>query len=291
MKYTLPILSLTAIGQILPKCTSASYVLGTIQVAVQSNETLSLITEFNYTNEQIQNRQRAREANITVEELIASQLALEFDVCFPVNYCPVVVENILQFESVFVTDVCGSYCSQVQYNAALELIGVCEDHSYRHGNGCIDFGLTIQASSRPEAEEIKRELGSSIVSSKSVFRDLLRDLAPHFNGDVDDPDILGSDISENLPQTWYPAWNKGDELCSNDGKEPFYMKLDPNQYLAPTMTDCCRKHYWWDVRGCAAPEKTPCPEGYVPTEDDVGWNPLMSGKYYDSYPNIMYPGW
>mmetsp|Transcript_30550 Transcript_30550/g.52148 ORF Transcript_30550/g.52148 Transcript_30550/m.52148 type:complete len:111 (+) Transcript_30550:791-1123(+) len=43
---------------------------------------------------------------------------------------------------------------------------------------------------------------------------------------------------------------------------------------------------------CAAPEKGPCPEGYVPENNEGGWNPLMGmdGKYFGSYPNIMYPG-
>ena len=70
------------------------------------------------------------------------------------------------------------------------------------------------------------------------------------------------------------------------------MKLDPDTYLAPTMKDCCRKHYCWNVRGCAKTEKRPCPEGYVPTDGEGhGWNPLMDGEFYGSYPNIMYSGW
>ena len=173
MKSQLPTLLSIILSQLLPYRISASHSLSTIQVTVQSNETLSLITEFNHTTKHIRAQQHAREANVTVEELIASQLVLEFDVCFPDYYCPVVGNNTYLFESTFLTNVCGQYCDHIQYHHVLQVLGVCEiDHVSSHGNGCINFGLIIQASSRSEAEDIKIELGASIVISNNVLRDL-----------------------------------------------------------------------------------------------------------------------
>jgi kynurenine formamidase len=101
MRSQLPVLLSIILVQLLSYRISASRALGKIQITVQSNDTLSLITEFNHTNAHIRAHPHAHEANVTVEELIASQLVLEFDVCFPDHYCPVVVSNIDQFESKF----------------------------------------------------------------------------------------------------------------------------------------------------------------------------------------------
>ena len=173
-----------------------------------------------------------------------------------------------------------------------QILSVCEaDHATASGHGCIDFGLTMQASSRDEAESIKLELGQYIATSSSLWRELLRELSGE-NVEVDDPDIIGTSISPTMDQIWYPAWNSGSDLCSNDANVPFYMRLDPEEYLAPTMTDCCRKHYWWNVRGCAEPQNRPCPEGYNPADPEiVKAQGLMNGKYFGKYPNIFYSGW
>lgn len=290
MKY---LRTLLLLARLLPDRTSAApHSLGTIHVAVESNETLSMLTEFNYDSEYLRTRQRARAANVTVGEYIASQLVMEFEICFPDRFCPVVEDHVELFESSVLSEVCGAYCEQPRYHADLELLGVCEDRNSRHADGCIDFGLSVQASSLSEAEGIKGELGASLVRYKRTFENLLNELTDgEFEGDIHDPFISGYDISETPAETWFPAWHLGGESCTNDPDVPFYMRLDPDEYLAPSKTDCCRKHFFWNVRECAEPEEDPCPEGYLLAQDDVGWNPLMDGKYYGSYPNIMYPGW
>lgn len=251
----------------------------------------SICTTFS-TNYYVRARLHAHQLGTTVDELVAAQLNLEFDVCFPEQYCPVVQSNIGEFQSTFSTDICGEYCDQNQYQSSLEVLSVCETGGTHDRNACTNFGLTLQASSRAEGEDIKRELGASIASSGSIFWSLLHVLAPEFSGNIEDPSVIGYDISDmHHRNVWYPAWDSGVELCTDDGNEPFYMRLEPEEYLAYTKTDCCRKHFWWNVRGCAAPEERPCPEGYVRTGDDMGWNPLMDAKYYGSYPNIFYPGW
>lgn len=253
---------------LVPRSATASHELGSVDVTVISNQTLSMITEFNRTNQAVRDQQHADELNITVPELINARLIMQFDVCFDQNYCPLVTANTDLFKSTFETHVCKRYCNQLQYHAVVEVLDVCDGSSSNPNypsHKCIDFGLTIQAASKPEAEDIKTALEGNIAASKSAWRDLLHELAPQFTPDVSDTDTVGWHISEKPDQTWYPAWDKGHERCSNDANVPFYMKLDPDEYLAPTMTDCCRKHYWWNVRECAEPENRPCPDGWVPT--------------------------
>mmetsp|Transcript_12651 Transcript_12651/g.30873 ORF Transcript_12651/g.30873 Transcript_12651/m.30873 type:complete len:367 (-) Transcript_12651:72-1172(-) len=278
-----------------PHRTTSEYFLhqlGKVEVSVISNQKLSRIDEFDYISSHKQQREQAQAAEQTNKKL-EFQLALQFDVCFPKHYCPIVTTNKDVFKEKFDSYVCRGYCDQVQYHASLKVLDVCEiGGSNNNGidNQCINFGLTMQASSKSEAEDIYQELRGIIVSSESVWRELLNELAPQSDPKVGNPDVLGHHISRNTGETWYPAWDSGNELCSNDQNIPFYMKLDPDEYLAPTMTDCCRKHYWWNVRGCAKPENRPCPEGSVPTAEQIANEGIMSGKYFGKYPNIFYPG-
>lgn len=278
--------------QIIASHNGNSTVLGVRTVTVQSNETLRSITEFNHTTKYLEWKLAANAANTTIDQLVESQLALEFDVCFPSKFCPKVTANLNLFEEAFENEVCAEYCDETRFSHTLEVLSVCQDggHTNYADSGCIDFGLSLQASSKAEAMAVKKELGASIVSSKPVWRALLREIAPEFDNDVTETGILGYYISQDNNETWYPAWDDGQELCKNDAP-PFYMKLDPNEYLFPTMTDCCRKHYWWNVRGCAEPENRPCPEGYVPTDEQITREGIFTGKYFGKYPNIFYSGW
>ena len=265
--------------------------LGSVFVNVQSNETLHMITEFNFTN----HTQYHGPQVFPVQELNEASLAMEIDICFPNYYCPKVIEYLYEFETTFLTEICKVYCVEPVYDHALEILSVCEEGSGSNtynGDGCVDFGLTIHAHDRAKAEEIKLELGALVVDSKPAFWELLHTLAPEFKDNESDldPNVAGDSVNEDAGETWYPAWNDGNEDCSNDGNPPFYMQLEPENYIFQTRTDCCRKHFWWSVRGCAEPEKRPCPEGYVPDAEQTEREGIMSGKYYGSYPNIFYPG-
>lgn len=295
LKCPAPLSMLLAVLAAARRGSADSVHLGNVHVSVISNQTLKMLTEFNYTTQGLEHYQHAKEAGITVEESVASRMSLQFDVCFPAKYCSVVSTNRNIFHERFDAHVCRHYCDEASYRSETEVLSVCEVHAATsgydpRGTGCIDFGVVIQATSLDEAGRIKRELGEYISLSKPVWRELLRELSD-FDGDVGDTGIVGSGVySANSDETWYPAWDSGHELCSN-GPPPFYMTLDPEEYLASTMTDCCRKHYWWNVRGCAEPQNRPCPEGYVPTDEQTQKEGLMSGKYFGRYPNIFYSGW
>lgn len=258
-----------------------------VPITVISNQTLSLIQEYN-------NRTNP-ESDLGATDAVASadsQMFLHFDVCFQNEYCDIVSDHEENFTSAFVTNVCREYCNySAQYDSNVEVLGICNDVNTNStsGNGCINYGLTIQASTKSEAESIYQDIQENIVTSKSVWRELLIEIVPDFSTTIDGT-MIGQYIDGSLAnEIWYPAWNDDTELCNNDNKIPFYMLLDPNEYLATNMADCCRKHYWWNVRGCADPKNRPCPNGFVFTDDEnLG---VMNGMYYGSYPNIFYSGW
>ena len=264
-----------------------------VPITVISNQTLSLIQEYN-NRTNTDSDVRASDAVATTD----SQMFLQFDVCFQNEYCAIVSDHEENFTSTFVTNVCQEYCnSNAQYDSNVEVLGICNDVNTNAtgSNGCINYGLTIQASTKSEAESIYQDIQENIVSSKSVWRELLIEIVPNFSTTIDGSTtnqnvVVGQYIDGSLAnEIWYPAWNDDTELCNNDNKIPFYMLLDPNEYLTTNMADCCRKHYWWNVRGCSDPSNRPCPNGYVFTDDDTLG--VMSGMYYGSYPNIFYSGW
>ena len=282
MKSVIPILVQGTILALAPHNTNGEILLGKVSVSVVSNQTLQRVDEYNYTRPVLRDiSPQALPSGQTENDLINQQLVMQMDVCFPKHYCPIVSTKEEQFKSTFNSHVCRQYCANPQYKSEVEVIDICDLSTYSN-YGCVNFGLTTHASSISEAENIKMELGENMITSKPAWKELLNELAPYFDPDVTTPEIVGYHIGQDTGEVWHPAWDSGTELCSKDSNVPFYMKLDPDEYLAPTMTDCCRKHYWWNVRGCAEPQNRPCPEGWVQTAEQTAREGIMSGKYYGS---------
>ena len=270
---------------------NGAVVLGTRSVTIESNETLRDQDTYRAAEKFDMD---AYDTFVLAQEKLArldTALHMQFDVCFPPKDCGFVSNSTSDFEGAFVNDVCGKYCRKKRYEHTLATLSVC-DQPPEEVMGCISFGLTVQLETVDEAEEARREIGAAIAGSFDVFSALLPTTVTSSYVDLrGGPEVVGTSINRVEGRTWYPAWGSagGGHICSDDGNEPFYMKLNPDEYLADTKVDCCRKHWWWDVRGCADPTALPCPEGYDPVSE-IRREGLMAGAFYGVYPNVYFPG-
>lgn len=263
---------------------NGAVVLGTRSVTIESNETLRekdvYQVEEKFDTEPYEEYVLAQEKRARLD----TALHMQFNVCFPPRDCEHVRNTTSDFEGAFVGQVCGRYCRKRRYEHTLTTLGVCDAPPGEPT--CISFGLTVQLETEEEAEDARREIGAAVAGSSDVFSALLPATV------TVGPEVVGTSVSRNAGDgTWYPAWGSagGGHICSDDGNEPFYMKLNPDEYLAKTKVDCCRMHWWWDVRGCADPTSLPCPEGYDPVSE-IQREGLMAGAFYGVYPNVYYPG-
>ena len=65
---------------------------------------------------------------------------------------------------------------------------------------------------------------------------------------------------------YYPDWDGVNISCTNDGKEPVYMALNPSVYMYATLESCCTKHYSWAYATCVgvvAPAQVATNKWYV----------------------------
>ena len=264
---------------------NGAVILGTRAVTIESNETLREKDVF-----QVEEKfdTDVYDEYVLAQEKLArldTALHMQIKVCFPQRDCGHVNNSTSDFEGAFVDQVCGQYCKEERYEHTLTTLGVC-DGPPEEPTGCISFGLTVQLETEEEAQDARREIGAAIAGSFDVFSALLPSIV---TGGLE---VVDTSINRNVGGgTWYPAWGSagGGQICSDDGNEPFYMKLNPDEYLAKSKVDCCRMHWWWDVRGCADPTALPCPEGYNPVSE-IYREGLMAGAFYGVYPNVYYPG-
>ena len=57
---------------------------------------------------------------------------------------------------------------------------------------------------------------------------------------------------------FYPDWESGSNsgTCLNDGGFPPYMLNDQDYYLFPTLGQCCKKHFSWNLSKCLGSSTT-----------------------------------
>ena len=54
---------------------------------------------------------------------------------------------------------------------------------------------------------------------------------------------------------YFPDWNNGAQVCTNDGFDPAWMEIQEVNYLYDSKEACCRQHFWWRITQCMANEE------------------------------------